>query len=73
MLAVGDLVLRGKSEAMRAFEPLRAEQFGFSATSSYLDAFAKVEKADPGAIAAFAAHVGKWPDDQLAGFTSSGC
>jgi adenylate cyclase len=65
---VGDLVLRGKSEALRAFEPLRAEQFGSSATASYLEAFSKLGKGDPGAMAAFAAHVGKQPDDQLASF-----
>ena len=35
---------------------------------SYLEAFAKLEAGDPGAIAAFAAHVGKQPDDQLASF-----
>jgi adenylate cyclase len=65
---VGDLVLRGKAEALRAFEPLRAEQFSSGATASYMDAFAKLETEDPRAIAAFAAHVGKQPDDQLASF-----
>jgi adenylate cyclase len=65
---VGDLVLRGRTEAMRAFEPLQDEQFQATATKSYLDAFAKLEAGDPGAIAAFAAHVGKVPDDQLASF-----
>lgn len=65
---VGDLLLRGRSEALRAFEPLRAEQYEDPATKSYLEAFAKLEAGDPGAIAAFAAHVGKRPDDQLASF-----
>lgn len=65
---VGDLMLRGKTEALRAFEPLRSEQFGSPATTSYLEAFAKLENGDPGAMAAFAAHVGKQPDDQLASF-----
>jgi adenylate cyclase len=65
---VGDLVLRGKTEALRAFEPLRAEQYKNSATQVYLDAFAKLEANDPGAIAAFASHVGKEPQDQLASF-----
>jgi len=65
---VGDLILRGKTEALRAFEPLRAEFFESPATSSYLDAFKKLEKEDPSAMAAFAAHVGKQPDDQLASF-----
>ena len=65
---VGDLILRGKTEALRAFEPLRAEQYADSATKSYLEAFAKLEAGDPGAMAAFAAHVGKHADDQLASF-----
>ena len=65
---VGDLVLRGRTEAMRAFEPLQDEQFQANATKSYLDAFAKLEAGDPGAIAAFAAHVGRVPDDHLASF-----
>ncbi len=65
---VGDLLLRGRSEALRAFEPLRAEQHEDASTKSYLDAFAKLAANDPGAIAAFAAHVGKRPDDQLASF-----
>jgi adenylate cyclase len=65
---VGDLVLRGKTEALRAFEPLRAEKFNSVATASYMDAFAKLETDDPKAIAAFAAHVGNQPDDQLASF-----
>src|SRR5215831_10725124 len=65
---VGDLLLRGRSEAIRAFEPLRAEQYDDRSTKGYLEAFAKLEASDPGAIAAFAAHVGKRPDDQLASF-----
>jgi len=65
---IGDLVLRGKSEALRAFEPLRAEQYEIPSTSSYLEAFAKLERSDPAALGAFAAHVGKWPEDQLASF-----
>jgi adenylate cyclase len=33
-----------------------------------LEAFAKLETGDPGAIAGFAAHVGKYPEDRLASF-----
>jgi adenylate cyclase len=65
---IGDLVLRGKTEPLRAFEPLEREQYDDPATASYLEAFAKLEAGDPGAIAAFAAHVGKLPKDQLASF-----
>jgi adenylate cyclase len=65
---VGDLLLRGKTEPLRTFEPLMPKQFGAPATSSYLDAFAKLESGEASAMAAFAAHVGKHPQDQLASF-----
>jgi adenylate cyclase len=65
---VGDLLLRGKSESLRAFEPLRAEDYDDPATKSYLDAFYKLEAGDPGATAAFATHLGKQPEDHLASF-----
>ena len=65
---VGDLVLRGRMEALRAFEPLRDAQYEDPATKSYLEAFAKLEAGDAGAMAAFAAHVGRHADDQLASF-----
>jgi len=65
---VGDLMLRGRTESLRAFEPLSVGQFGDPATNSYLQAFAKLETGDPAAMAAFAAHVGKHADDQLASF-----
>ena len=65
---IGDLVLRGRGEVIRAFEPLREKQFNDPATKSYLDAFALLEAGDAGAVAAFAAHVGKQPEDRLAAF-----
>ncbi len=65
---VGDLVLRGKTEALSVFEPLRSEYAAGAATTSYLDAFIKLKARDPGALAAFAAHVGQQPSDQLASF-----
>jgi adenylate cyclase len=65
---VGDLVLRGRTEPLRAFEPLRNEQYETAATKAYLDAFAKLEASDPGAVAIFASHVGQQPQDQLASF-----
>ena len=61
-------MLRGRTEPLRAFEPLRAEQYEDAATAGYLEAFAKLEAGDPGAMAAFAAQVGKHSDDQLASF-----
>jgi adenylate cyclase len=65
---VGDLVLRGRTEAMRAFEPLTIEIYNNNATKSYLEAFGRLEANDPGAIAAFASHVGNQTEDQLASF-----
>jgi adenylate cyclase len=65
---VGDLVLRGRTEPIRAFEPLRPDQYDDPATADYLQAFAKLEAGDPGAVAAFAAQIGKRAEDQLASF-----
>src|SRR5215510_8256800 len=55
---VGDLLLRGRSEPLRAFEPLSAEEYEAPATRSYLDAFGKLEAGDPSALPAFAALLG---------------
>jgi adenylate cyclase len=63
---VGDLILRGRGEPMRAYEPLAAAEFEGQATAAYADAFAKLEARDPGAIGAFAALVGMRPTDPLA-------
>ena len=68
---IGDLVLRGKTEPLRTFEPLSTEQYDAPLTEGYLNAFAKLEAHDPDAIAAFAAHVGKVPKDQPPASTSS--
>jgi len=65
---VGDLLLRGRSEPLRAYEPLRPDVFGSPATAKYSEAFRKLEANDPGAIPAFATLVGMHADDALAGF-----
>jgi adenylate cyclase len=65
---VGDLLLRGRREELRAYEPLSPEQHEYPSTQDYLAAFAKMEAKDPGALAAFAAAVGRSPGDQLATF-----
>jgi len=65
---VGDLVLRGRSEPLRAYEPLRAEVFTAPAMTQYSEAFAKLEAGDAAAMPAFAALVGSHADDPLAGF-----
>jgi len=65
---VGDLVLRGRSEPLRAYEPLISERFDAPATAQYSEAFAKLEAGDVAAMPAFAALVGLHADDALAGF-----
>jgi class 3 adenylate cyclase len=65
---VGDLVLRGRSEPLRAFEPLPTAAFEGPATTQYSEAFAKLEAGDVAAMPAFAALVGLHADDALAGF-----
>jgi adenylate cyclase len=65
---IGDLLLRGRSEPLRAHEPLTADRHADPAIAAYRDAFARLEADDGGALAAFAAIVGKHADDRLAGF-----
>ena len=65
---VGDLILRGRKDGLRAFEPLRLDQGADAATQDYREAFAKLEAGDPAALAAFAALVGTHADDHLASF-----
>src|SRR5437588_4671919 len=65
---IGDLILRGREEPLRAFEPLRRDQYDDPSTQSYLKAFAYLEAGNSAAMAAFAAAVAERPDDSLAGF-----
>lgn len=64
----GDLMLRGRSEPLRAFEPQLAEVHAAPLTAQYLDAFAKLEAEDPAAVSAFAAILGSHPGDALSGY-----
>jgi len=63
---VGELLLRGRTEPLRAFEPLK--ESAAPAMVQYLQAFAKLEAGDASAMPAFAALVGLYSDDPLAGF-----
>ena len=63
---VGELLLRGRTEPLRAFEPLKESTA--PAMVQYLQAFAKLEAGDASAMPAFAALVGLYADDPLAGF-----
>jgi len=65
---VGNLILRGRCEPLRAYEPLPTATFKTSATAEYAAAYAKLEAGDAAAMPAFAALVGLHADDPLAGF-----
>ena len=65
---IGDLLLRGRREALRAYEPLSEEVYGASGTAAYLGAFAKLEAEDPTATSAFAALLGLHSEDHLVSF-----
>ncbi len=65
---IGDLLLRGRSEPLRAYEPLAKQGSDAGAVEQYADAFAKLEAGDAAAMPAFAALVGAHADDKLAGF-----
>jgi adenylate cyclase len=65
---VGELILRGRSEPLRAYEPLPSASFGTSVVAEYAAAFAMLEAGDAAAMPAFAALVGLHADDPLAGF-----
>jgi class 3 adenylate cyclase len=65
---VGELMLRGRSEALHAFEPLPPAKFEAPETALYSEAFAKMEAGDASAMPAFAALVGMHADDPLAAF-----
>jgi adenylate cyclase len=65
---IGDLVLRGRCEPLRAYEPLPTKALKRSAMADYIAAFAKLEAGNADAMPAFAAVVGLHADDPLAGF-----
>jgi adenylate cyclase len=65
---IGDLLLRGRSEPLRAYEPLPREGSESSAAEAYAAAFQKLADGDPTALAAFAALVGTDAAEPLASF-----
>jgi adenylate cyclase len=65
---IGDLVLRGRHEPIRAFEPLSPDDRDTPSAQQYVEAFRKLEESDPGAVASFASVVAANAGDQLASF-----
>jgi adenylate cyclase len=65
---VGNLLLKGKTQALRCYEPLNGERAGAPATAGYNAAFALLEAGDPKARQAFAALVGQYDEDPLTMF-----
>ena len=65
---IGDLLLRGRKEPLRAFEPLPIEVYDGAVTRAYLEAFAKLEAENTLAMPAFAALLGLHSEDHLVGF-----
>ena len=62
----GTLVLKGKTRAIRVFEPYRRGTRDTAAMAEYWAAFAMLESGDARAEAALAAYAAKWPADRLA-------
>lgn len=65
---VGNLRLRGRSESLMAHEPLTKARHEDVLTAEYIAAYAKAEAADPAALPAFAALLGRNSVDGLVSF-----
>ena len=65
---VGTLLLKGKSEPLKTYEPLTRERHAHRSTAAYLAAFKKLDAKDPTARQAFAALIGQYDEDPLALF-----
>ena len=64
----GKLVLKGKTDAVVAYEPLTAEQMVQPYVMEYLSAYALMEAEDPAANNAFQKLATKYPEDPLASY-----
>ena len=65
---VGNLILKGKKEGIKAFEPLATVTIESPATKSYMRAFKLMEADDPKATMAFADAALRFPTDPLIAF-----
>ena len=65
---IGELVLKGKAEAVAVFEPLDPKRAAAPATAAYREAFEKLAQNDPYTLETFEKLVEADPDDSLAAF-----
>jgi adenylate cyclase len=65
---IGTLLLKGKSQSLRCYEPLDGDRAEAPATAGYNAAFALLASGDPKARQAFAALVGQYGEDPLTMF-----
>jgi adenylate cyclase len=65
---LGDLILRGRSDPLRAYEPLPADAFRAPAMMQYSQAFAKLEAGGASAMPHSPLLSGRTPTNPLAGF-----
>ena len=65
---IGELVLRGRSEPLRAFEPLFADEYDALTTTRYMAAYAKLDSHPAAAIPAFASLVSAHANDPLSSY-----
>lgn len=65
---VGDIVLKGKGEALTSFEALRAEDADTARVKEYCKAYELLQEGSPDALAAFEALTKAYPDDYLASY-----
>jgi len=62
---IGALILKGKTEAIEAFEPMTEEESKSPLTIRYLEAFELLTRADPKAEELFTSLKADYPDDAL--------
>lgn len=65
---IGRLMLKGKSKAIEAFEPLNKAKASTEQLREYLEAYELLERDDPSAADAFRALAARYPDDPLVAF-----
>ena len=65
---MGELVLKGKSEGVPAYEPVRDGDKTHCGVDAYMAAYSMLSAEDPGAEAAFRSLADAYPEDPLVAF-----